>query len=440
MNKLKNKKKYFKFNKLINKKYNFKEYNSLLKPIFELQFRLIEKKEGYIADRNYKKFLNRKLKFRFIIKKLFFFYLSVIYFLSRGSNIFIRSSVMSEELEIDFKKKLKKFNINTVGTLSYRQDIFSFLKYISLGTWYYDICERTLEINHTLTKYNCYDIFELIKLQNNKSFNFELKNSYQKDINYISKVQKKMNLTGALINTDQTPFGVLFAKAAHKNNINTAILAHGNFRNPYLISVLPLNAKRIFVWSKQTELLINSTYQKKVSEKIAGIKNNIVKKNPYRNNILFAASPVNQIIKNKKKKIFLKILKYLSQMAKPAKLIYCMHPEDSKTELSKLFKNLKITISAKSIYNEATKAKIVLGSHSSFLFESIKSGIKAIQIKDICINPKQQKIEGVPQIKFEKFFNKNFLDSNFKIKLKKEKLDTNKLIKFYKKNKNFTST
>ena len=95
-------------------------------------------------------------------------------------------------------------------------------------------------------------------------------------------------------------------------------------------------------------------------------------------------------------------------MAKPAKLIYCMHPEDSKTELSKLFKNLKITISAKSIYNEATKAKIVLGSHSSFLFESIKSGIKAIQIKDICINPKQQKIEGVPQIKFEKFFNKIF--------------------------------
>ena len=45
MNKLKIKKN-FKFNKLINKKYNFKEYNSLLKPIFELQFRLIEKKGG----------------------------------------------------------------------------------------------------------------------------------------------------------------------------------------------------------------------------------------------------------------------------------------------------------------------------------------------------------------------------------------------------------
>ena len=160
-----------------------------------------------------------------------------------------------------------------------------------------------MEINHTLTKYNCYDIFELIKLQNNKSFNFELKNSYQKDINYISKVQKKMNLTGALINTDQTPFGVLFAKAAHKNNINTAILAHGNFRNPYLISVLPLNAKRIFVWSKQTELLINSTYQKKVSEKIAGIKNNIVKKIPIEI-IFYLLHPLLIKLLKIKKKIF----------------------------------------------------------------------------------------------------------------------------------------
>ena len=90
-------------------------------------------------------------------------------------------------------------------------------------------------------------------------------------------------------------------------------------------------------------------------------------------------------------------------MAKPAKLIYCMHSEDSKTELSKLFKNLKITISAKSIYNEATKAKIVLGSHSSFLFESIKSGIKAIQIKDICINPKQQKLKVYLKLNLKNF-------------------------------------
>ena len=93
---------------------------------------------------------------------------------------------------------------------------------------------------------------------------------------------------------------------------------------------------------------------------------------------------------------------------------------------------MKIKIS-KDLYDVTKYAYLVLGSHSSFLFESYSSGIPTAQISDICSNPKEhQKISGVPQIYFDDLFKNGDLKLEIAAKEKNIKnFNVSKIINYY---------
>ena len=59
-------------------------------------------------------------------------------------------------------------------------------------------------------------------------------------------------------------------------------------------------------------------------------------------------------------------------------------------------------------------ASLVIGAHSSFLYESYQSGIPTIQIKDLCFDYDRLKTENIPLKSIDYFKNNS---SDFLIKL-----------------------
>jgi len=432
---------YSNFEKKLFNNYKFLKSEEKTLEIFQLQFRLCALNESQIASTNLKKILKKRLRFRLVLKFFFYIYICLINLFISKPKIFFRSNTMSTISENILKSEFAKKNIYTIGTLSFKNKFLHYLKYIYSNTWYYDLCERTSEIFFILSKYKCDNSKKLIKLSQSKKFCLDIKKALITDCDFVKKVQNKINLQGVILNNDQTPFAYIFIEVANKSLIKTAVLAHGNFRNPFMVSVLPLRAQKIYVWSKKSETLINKNLKSRKAEFLKGIKYGIIQPKKKPKNILFVASPYKTIIKSNKNKIFNNILKTLKLNSSPGRLVYCAHPEDYRNNVLKrlLIKN-QIIYSKNSAYYEASNARVVLGSHSSFLFESKACGIPTFQIKDICVHPKRQKDESVKQIRFAQLINKKIFKRDFSQKREFLKLDYKKIINFFSNNKKLISS
>ena len=87
-------------------------------------------------------------------------------------------------------------------------------------------------------------------------------------------------------------------------------MAHGTLKDFHLVSALPLHSDKIFVWSKDTQDLINYFSKNKVAVEIKGIKSSIIKSNKDSRNIIFASDPLKFINEEIELK-FIKLLKKL---------------------------------------------------------------------------------------------------------------------------------
>ena len=362
--------------------------------------------------------------------------------MNKKSNIFFRSFSTSEKYQKKLFESFKKNKIGVLGVTSFNKTFLSKLKYLINQTWIFDIIERSLEINSVLSKYKCNNINTLINTINNKNFINEIIIAYKKDLIYTSKIFLNLNLSGVLIHSDQTPVGYIFTKAARNNKIKSAVLAHGTLKSFHLVSVLPLHSDKIFVWSKDTEDLINYFSKNKVAVEIKGIKSAIIKSNKDRRNIIFASDPfkfINEEIELK----FIKLLKKIKTLYDPSKLIFCIHPSDHlKKEIGRKIKDTGWNLSKYSIYREAENAKLVIGGASSFLFESNQNNIPSIQLTELLQNYPESKfiedlkehlkIDNIPQITFDELkahFYSNF--KNIKFSCNNSLTDIDPLINFY---------
>lgn len=422
MNKEKKLKIFQTFNNNFEVKYKYLNANPAIKNLFQFQLRLIENKEHAIVDKNLITIIKRNFFFfnfsRIVIYMLSLFIGSLI----SSKRVFLRSKSASRFFENIFISELKKRKVKTFGMLSYNGSLRSKLNYFFRITWLYDLCERSSEINREILINKCNNHLVLKNLLKSKAFIDRVNVAHKKDLKFLNSIFKNLKLKGILVHTDQTPFAYTFVKAANKLCVNTAVLAHGNFRNPRLISVLPCHAKKIFTWSKQSKELINICNKKKIAEDIEGIKFNIIKRVKNPKNIILVGSPVKDMKFDRKKKLH-KIIKILQTISKPGKLIFCKHPSDTYFQVKTILDNFNIIISKNSVYNESKKAKFILGGNSSFLLEAHICGIPTFQLKDLVTNYKMQKIHHIPQyflkdmIKKKKFsLKKNLQKKNFKYK------------------------
>lgn len=448
------KKNYEKFDLKIKNKYDQVFHNQDLKNLLGLQIRLHETGHSKVVDENLKKIIKRQFFLKKITKLFLFVYSLLFKLLNKRSNVFLRSFSTSDKYEKELFEKLKKNKIGVLGITSYNKSFINKLKYLINQTWIFDIIERSLEISSVLSKYKCNNINTLLNTINNKNFFNEIITAYEKDIIYTSKILLNLNLSGVLIHSDQTPVGYIFTKAARNNKIKSAVLAHGTLKDFHLVSTLPLHSDKIFVWSKDTQDLINNFLKNKVAVEIKGIKSSIIISNKDRRNIIFASDPFRFINKQKELKL-IKLLKKIKTLYDPSKLIFCLHPSDNlKKEIRKKIKDTGWKLSKNSIYREAENAKLVIGGVSSFLFESNQNNIPSIQLIELIQNYPEFKfiedleehlqIDNIPQITFNEFeihFYSNF--ENIKFSCNNSLIDVEPIINFFcnkekfKKDKNY---
>lgn len=421
---------FFKFEKSYQKKYSHLSNYGHCRYIFELNLRLAELKEDKFANINIRNFIKKQFFLSNLIKKIFVFILMILNFFLKEKYIFIRSKTLSYTSYKILKKKFEENNINVLGTAFFKNNLRAKFKYILSSAWFFDIFERTLEVAQVFKSFNIKNIDQLKKNLRSRLFLEKIKLAYRNDLNYASKIIKNLKLKGLLLHTDQTPSGFIFIMAAKSLNLKTSVLAHGNFRSPFLSAVLPLHADRIFTWTEASKDFINKCLRKNKAFYIEGIKSNIIER-VSDDKIIFASSPFKIIKTNNYEKIFFRMLRDLNRL-NLKQLIFCPHPEEDDLNLFRFLKKMKIKIS-KDLYDVTKYAYLVLGSHSSFLFESYSSGIPTAQISDICSNPKEhQKISGVPQIYFDDLFKNGDLKLEIAAKEKNIKnFNVSKIINYY---------
>ena len=445
MKKLTNiKKNYLNFNIKIKNKTDRLFINKDLKNLFQLQIRLNE--SGHlnrgIADENLVKLTKRQFFGKDIIKFIIYIYSLFFKLINKKPKIFFRSFSASETYENKLFENLKKKNINSLGIISYNKSLKNKLRYVINHTWIFDMIERSLETSSVISKYKCTTNKKLYKKFESKNFIGNISSALKKDIFFISKILVNLNIHGVLIHSDQTIPGYIFIKAARNNKIKCAVLAHGTLKNINLTSVLPLHADKIFVWSQETKDLINHLSRKETAILVKGIKSSIIKTKKNKNKIIFASDPLGFIDRKLEIK-FIQFLKKVKNFHDSAKLIFCSHPSDCRT--NKIFQKIEESgwnLSQKSIYYEARDAKLVIGGVSSFLFESNQNNIPSIQLLELLQNfpeskyiedlRKHFKIDNIPQITFDKFIYSlklNFKNINFSCH--KSYIDTSRIINFF---------
>ena len=401
-------------NKFIKMYPNIFNYN-YAKNALGFQLRLILINEEEIVDANMLNIKKRILKTNKVINFLFNFSLKIISNFQKKHIIFMRANCFSWESFIKIKEDLELLGFQIFGSGQRINDKKSFLYYFISFTWIYDFLERTSSTYKLISIYKCYSYKALDKLLDDNGFLNEFNKSIKIDIKRVSNVLKILKIRSILLNTDQTIFSYIFVQAAKENKLPNAVIAHGNFRSQHLVGVLPIYVEKIFVWTKNIEENINNTTRSNVAKHVDGIKNNIILKNKFsKNKIIFAASPINLYANRNYISEYLSILNRLSKICINYDLIFCPHPQDSN-----LIKYEVISIgfkwSKRNIYTEAKDARLIIGSHSSFLYEAEKSGFPVIQIKDICFNEKTTSKN-----------NKKLMDMNYL-----EKVGINNIIKKY---------
>lgn len=374
-------------NQFIKRYPNIFKYN-YAKNALGFQLRLILINEEEIVDANMLTIKKRLFKTNRVINLLFNFSLKIISKFHNKHIIFIRANCFSRQSFIKIKEKLELLGFQIFGSGQRINDKKSFLYYFINFTWIYDFLERTSSTYQLISVYRCYSSKALDKLLDNNVFLNEFDKSIKIDIKRVSNVLKILKIRSILLNTDQTIFSYIFVKAAKENKLPNSVIAHGNFRSQHLVGVLPIHVDKIFVWTKNIEEIINNITSSNVAEHVDGIKNNIILKNKFiRNKIIFAASPINLYATRNYISEYLSILSRLSKICINYDLIFCPHPQDCNLKKYEIIR-IGFKWSNRNIYKEAKDAKLIIGSHTSFLYEAENSGFPVIQLKDICFNEK----------------------------------------------------
>jgi len=273
---------YYKLNKKIKKNYSFldQEFKDV-KNLFELQFRLIELNRKKAVNTNLKKITKKNFFHKSFYRIIIIISSNLFNFFNITPRIFMRSKSMSK-----FAEKNLKIALN----------------------------------------YKCQNAEKLTRLVKSNIFINEINAAFKIDKNFISRALKNFCIHGVLLHTDQTPSAYTLIQAAKEKNIKTAVLAHGTLTDPCLASVLPLHAKKIFVWTKKTEKYINFCNKSPVAKFASGIKMGIIQKKKA-NSVLIAGDPYNFINENLERR-FENFIQKLQKIVNPLRLLYCPHPTD----------------------------------------------------------------------------------------------------------------
>ena len=368
--------------------------------VFDYNFRLLFCGDGYLADRNIRKIIRRN-SLNYLWLTLFYF--TIFFFgLFKSDAIFLRSKSTSLEFSSDLKRELKLLGYRVYGSLSIFNKRDYFEENIFTGAVAFDFFERSLCIIRRIKTAKCTCIEDIFKLRSDKSFCDGFNRAFIKDVARAEKMIKVMKIQGILLHTDQTAVSIIFCIAAKNLGIPFGVLGHGDFRSKPMISVLPLRADKIFVFTSYSFTNLASNLPRSKVGLLENLKIGILKSKTPCRKLVVASSPFYIYDNEEKIEIFKKSFQNLKLNWPDYELVYCAHPLEKDPNIKIYLEKIGFRYVSGQTHSEAQTAAIVVGGHSSFLFECAVNSIPVFQIKEHCINPLERLIDDVPQLASEK--------------------------------------
>jgi len=208
----------------------------------------------------------------------------------------------------------------------------------------------------------------------------------KKQESWTKRFLKKNHVKIIILDNDQNAICQGLVRAANSIGIQTVVIAHGFIQDPCLVSILPLNASRLCVWSdKQKELVLRGMpersdllsifgYPHYESMRFLSVKQDSKK-------VLFVA----EILK-KEDEFALEIMRVVVGKLQEGGLQVCirLHPKQrGDLGISNILPKGIQNVSSYTIEECLTQSMLVVGTNTSLLFEAPLLGIPSIQIEEL---------------------------------------------------------
>lgn len=199
-----------------------------------------------------------------------------------------------------------------------------------------------------------------------------------------------------ILETDSSPYSRVLCEAARMSNTRVVVIAHGYIQDPQLISIAPIHADYLYVWSMSQKSGLQSALPMSERAKvrydgspvhISGIKS--TKETSYKT-CLIAIEPVSSLKKKFEEwnAILIRALKALNAL--DYRCLVRVHPKDSSSdaiitvleELQGELVDYELSV-VSSIYDELLRTDLVVISNTSVGVQAVAMGIPSIQIKEL---------------------------------------------------------
>ncbi|WNK20120.1 hypothetical protein P1P91_00010 [Halomonas piscis] len=211
------------------------------------------------------------------------------------------------------------------------------------------------------------------------------------DVLKLSDLMKRLGVKRIIATGDSTSASRLLCEAAKKAGAKYFVVAHGYVQDPKLISIAPIYADRIFMWTHNQQASFQEAVQEESQKsKIffegspLRVKDNQVQEELEERKFLFALEPLPK--DEDQKKSFIDIVRSYARKVIEcgAEPVFRLHPKDNKE--SESFLSLvgcgKLS-SVRDVYYDIGTSRCVVISNSSVAVQSALYGVKSVQIKGL---------------------------------------------------------
>jgi len=285
-----------------------------------------------------------------------------------------------------FPGLLQKFNNNKQIELIKKPK--SILEYFSVNT--IDI-HKLLTSNYNIIKFyrkvsknGVMSIFE-----DEEYMNF-LNNVVENETKFILKILNKYNICTIVSSNDDDPYMRILCNASTLAKSSVNIVAHGYIGHKSLLSIAPIYADSLFVWTKkqQSDLINNLDEINANKIKYQGSPLLITDTKPkiiHSNRVLFALGYLTEL-DTKNSDTLLLIDKYISILLNyNFEIEIRFHPQNELNSFSFLenYKGKVFISKNKSVFDSILAARFVITTPSSIILQAIHNNINVFQIQEL---------------------------------------------------------
>lgn len=339
---------------------------------------------------------------RWISDKLLLIY--IYWFSARADFVFFRTMTFSKVYSSLICASLARRKASVKGVLT--NEILSSrklkAKYFYDQGCVFELFRRSMHFYCVLNEFHVFDLVSLKTALKSDLFLDKLEVAVKADTKNALQVMRYWQPKALVMNADQTPEAHAIVKAAASFGVKTCVIAHGYFKNPWWVSVLPLYVDRLYVWTEDVRKRVLEADSKNSVYTLGGVKwRGIDKASQVYNRILVAGSPLYQYESNPRHlAAFKDAIAELGNIKNTLgyDVFYKPHPlECNDMLLDKILERHGILKISGDIYRLAAESLVVCGGLTSFLYEAVQSDIIAVQIEELSVFEPRESFDGVPQ-------------------------------------------